>query len=340
MASVTAAHPADELARSSMRELTPALRLMRLRQEELRAEVGEVRDRILENRAEQVVHAFAVRRGPGQRGPTSFAHRCQRPPSTRVLGRQLGPWDGTCYKERLLRSLSVRLHLKLCFAALKYNRNRTRVFEEVLRTNVASTRLRVKRLFFDLLSRELRRGREVALAADRTASSYIASRLLLPSLQRLGQHAIAARDQRGGLGMAGRFFGERRMGSALKRLSAYVATRRRFDPSRCGGEASFSTDASVTSEDSLDARRLESRPRRRRRVSFEVSEDRTDTSSSSGRGPAAGFTTLAEVCRFLKSKRFGRATSTISPSDIRSPDEMNVVASPLLIMSCSLLVGL
>ena len=320
----------EETLERSLRDSTLAvLEQLWRRKAELRAEVDGIRARILENRTELAVHTFAagLDRAGSLRKPTSFAHRCRRPPPMRVLGVQLGPWDGTCYKEKLLRSLSVRLHLKLCFAALKLHRGMTRAMERVVDGGLAMRQRGIKRLCFQRLVNELLHAKEVIRRSELKASAFIASRRLLPAIQMLSNRAATASAQRNACRVGARAFCQRLMRTALGQLAKFVAVRRRFGPSRYPeGDQSEATDASVTSDDSLNplTRANRESPARRRRVGFDMPDDRTDTSSSSGRRLDLTPSSLSDMVKLLRGRRFESSRFQADATKPRTPYEMNV----------------
>jgi hypothetical protein len=293
------------------------IRLLHQKKQSLHHEVHTIQNRLRANKIELLIHRIVKHmKGYTQHNQLEISHFSIKTTSrlSHVLGKSISPWDGSCFKEKLLTSVLYKLRLKLCFTAIRTHSQFHLYCHQLLSTLQTQRRKKLQYICFLQLCSHWKGSKSIEFISNQRVDVYIQKKIqsyfILFHTRLTINKQIQSTQQH-----AHRFYNQQCYRKYLTKLKILVQKRKNIDTtSILNTTTSTSSNHSFTSEDSLDVPI-------RRKVDF--ADDVTDTSSIHKYPSKYTTYTLHELCILLKSKRYSSMSLSSIPK-FKNTMEMNV----------------
>lgn len=289
-----------------------------------------VQKRISENLVEMAIHSLAAnvrsKSYVENKNPLQIEHFC-RPRntdkstnrSTRAMNTILSPWEGTCYKDRLLKSLYLKLHVKYCFLALKRNSVYLASYLDIIANSNNLRDSKLKRVAF--LSLKWNRQENIRLGAESESivDMYVMRTILRSAFDITLTRFRSNLQYKQSHQQSACYHSLVLLRQGMQSLVLFCRQRRRNDTT------SIDSASSASSKCSNDSLATHNPP--------DDASDVTDSSSSvrhvRKHRPLSGRPSLAVVAAYLRSRKLLNQahSTTLSP---RRPDDLLVCRLHLL----------
>ena len=297
--------------------------------------IAALRRRLLQSKIQIAVHSFvsSVYSYQTAHNPLQLSHfsRKRHNPAT-LLRQHLSPWDGTHYKDKLLKSIAIKLILKACFLSLQVCGSYRRMCEEALEHVWGKVRPEIqKRIVFLTFKLNMftnqKTCQENVHRADVHRDDF---------LRRRGWTTFEARIRmltasRRGVKESSAFCRRKWALRAIKALQQYVRRREwvrwRLDLTSVESDSLHSVQSSEEEEEQNDSPRHAANRSTAQETDSDSSRNNTPRSMASHREGRKNAVTLAELSTLMKKRRYKREgmLALQRKSKYTSPEEMNVM---------------